>query len=168
MNSLRHVGGSPENRARFLAVAERAIQRGERHLQRGNFTRSATLARRVVAHEPRHLGALELLGLSLLREEAYTDVVGVANRLLALNPYEAGYHSLKGLAMQGLGRYGESAASLRRDPAALPALWNLEQAQSRLIENLLQEDPKFARAYAASPARSLRERGFNAVAHFTS
>lgn len=156
------LAAEASDRGGLLRAAERAVLRGERRLREGDAPRAVRLARRVLDHEPSHVGALELLGRALLRTGDAAGAAEAARRLIAMNPYEPGYHSLRGLAMREMGLYGESAKSLRRDPAAVGALRQLGRDQSRIVSDLLKSDARFARAYAVSPSRSLRARGFAA------
>ncbi len=151
---------SARSRAGLLAVAERALARGERRLNAGDAPRARALALRVLARDEDHLGALELLGRAALRLGEPEETLRVAGRLLSLNPYDPGYHSLRGLAMRDLGRFAEGAGELSRDPKAHGALGALAYDQERLVAELVRTDDRFARRYAAAPARTLREDGF--------
>lgn len=144
----------------LLAVAERALARGERRLRLGDAPRARDLARRVIARDPDHLGAWELLGRAALRLGEPEETLEAAGRLLALNPYDPGYHSLRGLALRDLGRYAEGARELARDPRADIALGGLAVEQERVVAELVRTDGRFAQRYAAAPARTLQEEGF--------
>ena len=129
-------------------------------MRAGDAPRARNLARRVLSRDPEHLGAWELLGRAALRLGEPQEALDAAGRLLALNPYDPGYHSLRGLAMRDLGRYAEGAGELARDPMAGIALGGLAVEQERVVADLVRTDPRFARRYAAAPARTLSEEGF--------
>lgn len=150
----------PTDRARLLSAADRAITRGERKLREGDAPRARELARRVLARDADSLGALELLGRAALRLSEPREAAWAAARLLAINPYDPGYHSLRGLALQAQGLFAPGGRALGRDPRAGLALGALEADQEDLVADLVRTDPRFARRLAAAPARTLREEGF--------
>lgn len=150
----------PMDRALLLAAADRAIARGERRLREGDAPRARALARRVLARDAESLGALELLGKAALKLGEPQEAAWAAARLLSINPYEPGYHSLRGLALQAQGLFAPGGRALDRDPKARLALGALEADQETLVADLARTDPRFARRLAAAPARTLREEGF--------
>ena len=150
----------PMERALLLSAADRAIERGERRLREGDAPRARALARRVLARDAESLGALELLGKAALKLGEPQEAAWAASRLLAINPYDPGYHSLRGLALQSQGLFAPGGRALGRDPKARLALGALEADQETLVADLARTDPRFARRLAAAPTRTLREEGF--------
>jgi tetratricopeptide (TPR) repeat protein len=132
-------------------------------LQLGDIDRARTLAKRVLARDRDHLGALEVLASAQWRAGECDEVLRTTSRLIQLNPYEPGYFALKGSALQSLGRYGEAAQCLARAtelPDMADALRELESWQATLIRELLRSDPVFKAAYAQDPESCCARHGF--------
>jgi len=118
--------------------------------------------------DPSHLGALELLARVQWRLNQHQEVIATLRRLLAVNPYEPGYHALMGASLQCLGRYGESARAFERCqelPGSAEALQELESWQSSLVADMMKSDPVFRAHYAQSPEAACLTRGFCPTRH---
>jgi tetratricopeptide (TPR) repeat protein len=68
----------------------------------------------VLEAEPRHVGALENLGVVRLIQERHEDAYALISRALALKPDSADSRYNCGLALHGLGRYAEALESYDR------------------------------------------------------
>lgn len=144
------------NQARILKVANREFARG-------NHAAAIARCQQIVEADPKHLGALELLSRSLWATQDFAALELTTRKLIALNPYEPGYFGLRGMALRALGRYGEAAHALRRDPGSANQLADLEAFQSSLVKDLIEQDAVFAAEYAKNPARAGSKRGFEYV-----
>ncbi len=130
--------------AKRLSLAEILLARGES-------SACADQVRSILAEDSTHVGAMELLAKALWQTCEFEHLLPLIDRLIVLNPYEPGYHSLRGLALQALGRYGEAARALARAPESANALANLQDWQAGIIASLIQEDAVFRAAYAQDP-----------------
>jgi Flp pilus assembly protein TadD len=140
-----------------------AIARAERHLAKSEVGVALDLLQQVVDVDANHVGALEVMAKCLWRTEDFVQLERVTNQLTVLNPFEPGYHSLRGMALRALGRYGEAAKALARDPQAAAQLTDLEAFQATLVKDLLASDPTFAASYNQDAEKALQERGFHFV-----
>ncbi len=136
------------------------VKKAEFALVRGDLAVARTALKRVISEDAEHIGALEISAKLYWKLEDFEEVRRITDRLIALNPFEPGYHGLRGMALRGLNRYGEAAQALSRDPQATEALLELEGYQASLVKNLLEEDPVFAAQYAKNPQGALSDRGF--------
>src|SRR5688572_16140773 len=101
-------------------------------LHLGHCDQAAEVAKSVLVEDSCHLGALEIYAKALWRAGKCDELVPVVDRLIALNPYEPGYHALRGGALQSLGRYGEATDAFSRSeelPGCKSALRELEAWQ---------------------------------------
>jgi hypothetical protein len=137
------------------------IARAETQLRNSDLLAARESAAIVLASDCHHMGGLEIMAKILWRMEDFVCLERTTNMLIALNPFEPGYHGLRGMALRALGRYGEAAKSLARDPNAADALRDLEGFQANLVRDIIAQDPLFAATYAADPERALTERGFH-------
>jgi hypothetical protein len=83
--------------------------------------------------------------------------------LIRLNPYEPGYHALRGAVYQALGRTGEAIKCFARagnSDTNNASVEELRDWQGALIATLLQDDPVFRTHYAQDPEDACRARGF--------
>lgn len=160
MRSRRKGRGAVKDKTSALTSAEAAMRRGD------SSAALAIVERLLVAQED-HLGALELKARCEWQAGAHEPLVGTLRRLIALNPYEPGYHALLGSALQCLGRYGEAARSLERaggTPGQEETLADLRAWQAGLIAEMIQSDPVFRAHYRQDPHAACASRGFH-VAH---
>lgn len=144
------------------AVARRIV-RAELSLTTGNAQTCAKEARSVLASDATHVGALEVLAKALWQACDFAALLPVLERLITLNPYEPGYHALRGAAYQSMGRYGDAVRSLARVEAQTgpnQALHELQAYQADLIAALLTEDAVFRAHYAQDPEAACLTRGF--------
>jgi tetratricopeptide (TPR) repeat protein len=139
------------------------LRRAVELLALGDFDGAAQAAHAVLREDPGHVGALETLVKALWKEGRYPQVLPVIARLVRLNPYEPGYHTLRGAALQCLGRYGEAMRAYRRASSmkdAGLALQDLQTWQGELVAELIQSDPVFRAHYAQNPVEACESRGF--------
>lgn len=97
-----------------------AIKLALRHHQAGELTQAESIYRQVLAVEPNHPDALQLLGVianQAGQPEAAIDLIGKSIRLFPQNPY--GYNNL-GEAYRALGRFDEAMHAYRQALALLP------------------------------------------------
>jgi tetratricopeptide (TPR) repeat protein len=130
-----------------------------RDLQKGKYTAAMLTCSRLLDADPTHLGALELLAKCLWVKQDFVALEQATRRLIALNPYEPGYFGLRGMALRALGRYGEAAHALRRDPGSVNHLADLEAFQTSLVRDLIEQDAVFAAQYAKSPELATKAKG---------
>lgn len=136
------------------------ITKAERHLSRNELEHADSLVQTVLSESCDHLAALELLARLLWKQQDFNALVRITNRLISLNPFEPGYHSLRGMSLRALGKYGEAAKALARDPNAAKQLLDLECFQAALIKDTIKHDQVFAAKYAKDPIRALTDMGF--------
>ena len=81
--------------------------------QLGRLANAESLYRRVIERDPKHPGALHLLG-ALAHQQGHDDRAAKLIALaMELKPLQATYHSNYGVALRGLGRLHEAADALR-------------------------------------------------------
>ncbi len=136
------------------------IAKAERHLAKNEIELASSLVQSVLSESNDHLAALEIRAKLLWKQQEFRSLVRTTERLIVLNPFEPGYHSLRGMALRALGMYGEAAKSLERDPNAAKHLLDLECFQAALIKDSLKHDAIFAAKYAKNPVEALTQRGF--------
>lgn len=136
------------------------VSRAERHLTLNEFEQAGSLVRSVLTETSDHLGALEVQARLQWKTEDFKGLVHTTAKLIALNPFEPGYHSLRGMALRAIGLYGEAAKSLARDPNAAQQLQDLEGLQASLIKETIKHDQVFAAQYAKDPVKALTEKGY--------
>ncbi len=130
--------------------------------------RAVQQAESLIAQDPTHLPALEVLAKALWQIGDLPRLTAVLEGMIRLNPYEPGYFSLLGAAQQSLGRIGSAIASLSRsielnsgkDAAVAEMLVDLRRFQATLIEDLLVHDSRFRIEYRRDPVIACRMRGF--------
>jgi tetratricopeptide (TPR) repeat protein len=162
-----------------LAQAKRAsnarlarISEAEEAFAASDWQTCASLSESVLQEDPEHVGALELLAKALWHGRQFETLMPVIARLVAANPFEPGYHALRGAALQEMGRYGDAVLSLERTGASGQlALAHLQEGQAGLVAALINEDPVFHAHYAQDPEGACKARGFafagNSQAHWT-
>lgn len=145
----------------------RTLGRAELALRCGRFEEAAVLATRVSTADPTHIGALETLAKAQWRSSQHEELLTTVSRLLRLNPYEPGYHALRGAALQCLGRYGESVQAFSRcggDASSKEAIRSLHEWQAGLVAEMMKTDKVFKAHYEQSPTEACSSRGFAFVA----
>lgn len=70
--------------------------------------------RKVLEHDPDHLGALEVSAQALWFVGKFDEVVATTNRLLMLNPLEPGYRYTRGMALMSMGHLVRAADDFRQ------------------------------------------------------
>lgn len=157
-----HRGTNPTSRIEIAKRRRNAllVTKAERHLARNEFEQAGSLAQTVLSECSDHLGALELMARLLWKQQDFKTLVRTTDRLISLNPFEPGYHSLRGMSLRALGMYGEAAKALERDPSAAKQLVDLECFQAALIKDTIKHDQVFAAKYAKDPVKALTEKGF--------
>jgi len=143
-----------------------AIRTGEVRLRLGSPREAARIAEDVLTAEPDHFGALELLAKAQWQAGEHPAMLTTLKRLVAINPYEPGYHYLRGVVMQATGRYGEAAQSFARAsalPEARQALEELRSWQGEVVAGLLRDDPVFRAQYIRDAELACAQRGFDFV-----
>ena len=129
--------------------------------------RAATLTSRILKRDPKHVGALEVSAKAQWGMARHAAVLRTTERLIHLNPYEPGYHSLRGAALQALGRLREAMNCYRRslemggEANAEASAVFLEECQRSLLEELLQSDESFRDAYRRDPVSACLSKGLN-------
>jgi tetratricopeptide (TPR) repeat protein len=161
--------GAPTRRKGQRATKEKTetLASAESAMRRGDAPAALAILDRVLAERDDHLGALELRARCEWQMGAHEPLVATLRRLIAINPYEPGYHALLGSALQCLGRYGEAARSLERatgTPGQEEALSDLRAWQAGLIAELIQSDPVFRAHYRQNPHAACASRGFHVAA----
>lgn len=145
--------------------AEATLARAEFLLAAGDVRSAIACARRLLSKDPEQVGALEAMAKALWQLGRYDELLVALATLIRLNPYEPGYHSLKGAALQSLGRTGEAIKSFGRvaekSEMAAAAVEELRGWQQGLIAELVQEDPVFRAHYAQGAEEACRAKGFD-------
>ncbi|MBS1717401.1 MAG: hypothetical protein JSS72_06690 [Armatimonadetes bacterium] len=145
------------------------MSEAERLAAFGQYREASKLGRQILRYDHAHLGALELMARILWQTSQLDDLLPTLDCLIVANPYEPGYHLMKGAALQSLGRLGEAASCFKRAvdfghgpdrERALSALAELQEWQKALLSDLLAEDPAFVAGYAIDPERACLDRGF--------
>ena len=163
--AIRAQGGM---RHKAIAGATSALARAEASLQRGESEAAVRIAKRLLRGDRRNLAAHELLARALWNLHRYEDVVAATRRLILLDPYNPGYRSLQGVALQCLGKFGMAvrafAEAARLEPkerqSSDAVIAELRARQSAIIADLLAEDAGFAARYARNPRAACESRGF--------
>jgi hypothetical protein len=157
-----HRGTNPTSRIEIAKRRRNAllITKADRHLAKGEVEQASSLVQAVLCETCDHLGALELSARLLWKQQDFKALVRATKRLITLNPFEPGYHSLRGMSLRALGMYGEAAKALERDPNAAKQLLDLECFQALLIKDTIKHDQVFAAKYAKDPLKALTEKGF--------
>src|SRR5437868_6340463 len=96
-------------RARGLALGK-----AELCLKIGQVDRCVAETQSILADDPSHVAALEVLAKALWQAGDCDALLATIDRLLELNPYEPGYHSLRGAALQSTGKLGEAVRAFSR------------------------------------------------------
>jgi Flp pilus assembly protein TadD len=111
------------------------------HHQAGNLQVAEQIYRQILALNPNHADALNLLGVVAFQSGACDQAAEYISRAIELNPQEAKYHSNLGNVLQGQRKFDEAIHSFHRahqlDPQFAEAYLNLGSAlaaQDRLDE----------------------------------
>lgn len=145
------------------------MMHAEMELAAGNANEAAALLRQILASDPNHVGALEILAKAQWQAANCGELLLTLGKLIELNPYEPGYHSLQAGAFQSLGLCGDAVKSyLRAVDLGMPRtaemdamLEDLKAWQGSLVAQLLTEDVVFRAAYAQDPVAACAAKGFD-------
>jgi len=148
------VAGSSQ-RAKGLALGK-----AEMCLRIGQIDRCLAETQSILADDPEHVGALEVFAKALWQAGDCDTLLTTLDQLIALNPYEPGYHALRGAAQQSLGRLGDAVRSFSRAEGSEEAVAELQEWQAELVATLIREDRVFRAQYAQDPAAACVARGF--------
>lgn len=124
--------------------------------QRGDIGSAEQLYRQILRRQPRHAGALHLLGSVHLQRGELTAALAACEAALAISPGNAGVHQTRGDALHDLTRYSEAIAAYDRclalDPGCFIAWSNRGSAllRSRRFDEAVSS---YDRALATSPRR---------------
>ena len=124
------------------------------HHQAGQLAEAERLYRAVLAAEPNHAGALNLLGVIAAQSGHGDAAVALIGRAIQLDAGNAGYHVNLGLAEQGRGRADVAAACYRRALDLQPGNADAHNNLGILLQNQGSYDAAaehFERCLAAQP-----------------
>ena len=162
MNRSRDADSSPFSllaRAEVLLQSREAVEAGK-------------IARKILRADRTHVGALEVLARSLWQLQKFDELISITRRLIKLDPYNPGYHMLRGAAFQCLSMFGEATKAYARATASgntadadrsMQLISELRDWQANLLSTLLEEDPAFRAAYSRDPQAACQSKGFEFV-----
>jgi tetratricopeptide (TPR) repeat protein len=148
------------------------LARAEALLQSRDAAAAATLARKILRTDRTHVGALEVLGRSLWQQQQFDELISITRRLIRLDPYNPGYHMLRGAAYQCMSMFGEATKAYARATASsntqdadrsIQLIAELRDWQANLLSTLLEEDATFRAAYSRDPQAACQAKGFEFV-----
>jgi len=127
---------------------------------RGELAAAAACCADLIAADPRHAGALQLMGVLRARDGAYETAIELFDRAIEADPAMASVHNNRGHALLALYRHGAAVASYDRALAlqlenadalnnrgtALQALMRVDEALAS-FERAGRVDPGFAAAH---------------------
>ena len=113
--------------------------------QKGKLAEAAALYGNLLAHDPRHGDALNLLGVIELQRRNLPAALQLIDRAVGIDPNNAAYLSNRGVALHDLKRFGDALASYDRALAIRPD--NPEVLNNR--GTTLRELKRFADALAS-------------------
>lgn len=140
------------------------LRSAEIEAKQGNPRGAMVAAEQILSADPSHLGALELRAKCEWQTGAYEAVLRTLDRLMTINPYEGGYHALRGASLQCLGRYGEAYRAFERTenlPGREEIMAELHEWQAAIVTEMLREDRVFRAHYRQDPAAACAARGFH-------
>ncbi len=148
------------------------LARAEILLQSRDAAAASKIARKILRADRTHVGALEVLARSLWQLQKFEDLISVTRRLIRLDPYNPGYHMLRGAAFQCLSMFGEATKAYARatthgnSPDAdrsMQLISELRDWQANLLSTLLEEDAAFRAAYSRDPQAACQSKGFEFI-----
>jgi Flp pilus assembly protein TadD len=140
-----------------------SLRRADSALKSGGAAEAKQIVQSLVGQDLGHVGALELLAKAQWTLGENEELLETLTVLTRINPYEPGYHLLRGNSLRNLGRYGEALRAFVRAgdaDGARDAVAELSALQSNLVLQLLDEDRVFRAQYAQDPDRACAARGF--------
>ena len=142
--------------------AAEMLQNAVRLHRAGQLAEAEQIYRQILAANPRHAAALDLLGVAAQHSARHQEAVALIGQAIAIDPSQADYHFHLGVAQQALNRMGEAQASYRRalelQPAFAAAHYNLAllmQAGGELVasqshfEQAIRLEPAWADAHSS-------------------
>lgn len=136
------------------------LEQARRLQEAGDHQGAERLCRQVLAEDPKHAGALHLLGSMALQRGQWDQARGIYAKLAGREPDRAATHHGHGMALMGLGRFAEACRPLRRtlslDPGSLDARLHLGTALAKsgqleesvvVFRELLAIGPGFKQGY---------------------
>jgi len=148
------------------------LGRAEVLLQSRDATAACKLAKKILRADRTHVGALEVLARSLWQMQDFQELIAITRRLIKLDPYNPGYHMLRGATFQCLSMFGEATKCYARATAhgnspdadrSMQLISELRDWQANLLSTLLEEDPAFRAAYSRDPQAACQSKGFEFV-----
>lgn len=146
-----------------------SMRYAEMELATGSNRRAIELAKQTLRQDPSHVGALEVLAKAQWQGSQCDELLLTLRKLIELNPYEPGYHSLLAGAYQSLGLCGEAVkAYMRAVDLGMPKsaemdamIEELRSWQASLVADLLKTDLMFRASYEQDPAAACAAKGFD-------
>ena len=143
------------------------LTRGEMLLKAGEAEDARALAASVLERDREHLPALELYARALWQLKDMAGLQEVVPRMIRLNPYEPGYHALKGSVHFQLGQFAEAIDSYERslqfparpEESVRASVAALREYQQALAASLLEENQVFRAKYAQDPEQAVQSLG---------
>jgi tetratricopeptide (TPR) repeat protein len=148
----------------------RLVSRSESLSRLGMHAEARRFAELAIERDPEHLGAMEALAKALWHSRDFDSLTTLIDRLLAMNPYEPGYHALRGSVLYAKGQYAQSLESYERS-LSLPGgefihdapIRSLVEQQRALQAQLMQDDPVFRASFRRDPHAACKEQGLPAA-----
>lgn len=145
------------------------MMHAELGLVSGNAQSAIKFAKQALKADPSNVGALELLAKAQWQASQCDELLLTLRKLIELNPYEPGYHSLQAAAYQSLGLCGAAVQSYMRavdlgmpKSAEMDAMIeDLRSWQGGLVAEMLRTDPVFKASYLQDRAKACADYGFD-------
>jgi tetratricopeptide (TPR) repeat protein len=124
---------------------------------------------RILSSDPGHLPALEVKSKALWRMGRFEAALKTLDKAIALNPYDPGYHFLKGDCLQSLVRNGEALEAFERCRSCAAGnlaqqtevrIKALQEWQSAVAGELACSDGDFRRQVELNPVAAMAQLGF--------
>jgi len=127
-----------------MATVQQAFDLALQHHQAGRLAEAEALYRQILAAEPRHAGALHLLGV-IAHQVGRDDVaVDFITKAIALAPGVADFHSNLGIALYGKGQLDEATAVFRQAIALKPSYPEAHNNLGNVLRDTGQVDEAIA------------------------
>ncbi len=120
------------------------FQRALSALQAGNAKDAARLFQAVLRTQPKHIAALNLLGVALGRLGRNTEAIDSFDRALALAPHSVESWFGRGMTLIAAGRHRDAIASFDRAIAAKPDFTQVHLLRAKLLTDLGRHDDALA------------------------
>jgi protein O-GlcNAc transferase len=130
------------------------FERGLAEFRAGNLIEAERLFKGILASEPRHAGALNLLGIALTQRGAFADAETYLRRALQESPKSDATHYNYGIVLKALNRPAEAlqrfSQALAINPA-IPETWNNRGTVFNDLERYDEALADFDKAIALEP-----------------